>query len=287
MTEPLPACRVGPVRIGQGRLALIAGPCMAESLDLCLGVAEHLVRLCRRLEIGYVFKASYDKANRTSAASPRGPGLQRGLEWLAAVREKVGAPVTSDVHDPSQAAAAGGVLDCLQIPAFLCRQSDLLTAAAATGKAVNVKKGQFVSPWNMRYAVEKVRAAGNDNVLLTERGTTFGYDLLVNDFRSIPVMRSFAPVVFDVTHSVQQLGTGGQTGGQREFVPVLARAAVAAGADALFIETHPDPDKAASDAASQWPLERMEELLDVCRAVHDAVNRTRTQDAESASRRPT
>jgi len=265
MTEPVSACHVGPVCVGRDRLTLIAGPCMAESLDLCLRVAEHVGGLCRKLDIGYVFKASYDKANRTSAASQRGPGLDRGLGWLSTVREQVGVPVTSDVHDASQAAAAGEVLDCLQIPAFLCRQSDLLAAAAATGKAVNVKKGQFLSPWMMRFAVEKVRAAGNGDVLVTERGTTFGYDLLVNDFRSIPVMRAFAPVVFDATHSVQQLGTGARTGGQRSFVPTLARAAVAAGADALFIETHPDPDHAASDAGSQWPLEGMEALLGICR----------------------
>jgi len=272
MNESLPACRVGGVRVGAGPLVLIAGPCMAESLDLCLTVAEHMAGLCERRGIGYVFKASYDKANRTSADSPRGPGITRGLEWIAAVREKTGAPVTSDVHEPSQAAAAGAVLDLLQIPAFLCRQSDLLTAAARAGKAVNIKKGQFVSPWKMQFAVQKVRAAGNDNVLLTERGTTFGYDLLVNDFRSIPVMRPFAPVVFDATHSVQQLGDGGRTGGQREFVPVLARAAIAAGADALFIETHPDPARAASDAGSQWPLDQMGQLLDVCCAVYDAVS---------------
>ena len=272
MTDSLPTCHVGPVRIGEGALAVIAGPCMAESLEMCLQVAEHLKGLCERLGIGYVFKASYDKANRTSAGAVRGPGLAKGLAWLAAVREKVGVPVTSDVHDVSQAAPAGEVLDCLQIPAFLCRQSDLLVAAAQTGKAVNVKKGQFVSPWKMRFAAEKVRGAGNDNVLLTDRGTTFGYDLLVNDFRCVPIMREFAPVVFDATHSVQQLGGGGQTGGQRQFVPTLARAAMAAGADALFIETHPDPDHAASDVGCQWPLAGMQALLKSCQAVYAAVN---------------
>ncbi|MHC4717800.1 MAG: 3-deoxy-8-phosphooctulonate synthase, partial [Planctomycetota bacterium] len=193
MTDSASTCRIGPVRFGAAPLALIAGPCVAESLQICLQVAEHLHRLCRRLGIGYVFKASYDKANRTAADAARGPGLEQGLPWLAAVREKIGVPVTSDVHDVSQAPPAAEVLDCLQIPAFLCRQTDLLAAAGRTGKAVNVKKGQFVSPWRMRFAAEKVRSAGGADVLLTERGTSFGYDLLVNDFRSIPVMREFAP----------------------------------------------------------------------------------------------
>jgi len=258
------ACRIGPVTIGAGRLALIGGPCQAESLDLCLAVAERLAEVCGRLGIGYVFKASYDKANRTSLDAPRGPGLDQGLEWLAAVRQRVGVPVLSDVHDAAQAARAGEVLDAIQIPAFLCRQTDLLLAAGRTGRAVNIKKGQFVAPARMRFAVEKVRSTGNDNVLLTERGACFGYDLLVNDFRAIPVMREFAPVVFDATHSVQQPGTAEATGGQRQFVPVLARAAAAAGCDAVFIETHPDPANAASDAACQWPLDGMENLLRTC-----------------------
>jgi len=261
MNANLPVCRIGPVSVGAGKLVLIAGPCLAESLDLCLAVAGRLVELCARLDVGYVFKASYDKANRTSVDSPRGPGLERGLAWLQRVRERTGAPVLSDVHDVSQVAPAAEVLDCLQIPAFLCRQTDLLLAAGRAGKPVNIKKGQFVAPWKMRFAVEKVRSTGNQDVLVTERGTSFGYDLLVNDFRAIPIMRPFAPVVFDATHSTQQLGSGGQTSGQRQFVPTLAAAAVAAGADALFIETHPHPDRAASDAASQWPLEKMEELL--------------------------
>ena len=265
-----PQCRIGPVTVGAGRLVLIAGPCLAESLEMCLAVAERLAGICRELDIGYVFKASYDKANRTAGASPRGPGLEKGLEWLATVREKVGTPVLSDVHDVSQVAQAGEVLDCLQIPAFLCRQTDLLLAAGKTGKSVNIKKGQFMSPGNMRFAVEKVRSAGNDNVILTERGTTFGYDLLVNDMRAIPIMREFAPVVFDATHSIQQPGSGSITGGQRQFVPTLSAAAVAAGADALFIETHPDPDNAQSDAASQWPLDEMEPLLRRCLAIFQA-----------------
>ncbi len=265
-----PQCRIGDVTVGAGRLVLIAGPCLAESLDLCLSVAERLADICRKLDIGYVFKSSYDKANRTASASPRGPGLEKGLEWLAAVREKIGAPILSDVHDVSQASLAGEVLDCLQIPAFLCRQTDLLVAAGQTGKAVNIKKGQFVAPARMGFAVEKVRSTGNNNVMLTERGTTFGYDLLVNDMRAIPIMQEFAPVVFDATHSIQQPGSGGITGGQRQFVPALAAAAVAAGADALFIETHPDPDNAASDAASQWPMDEMETLLRRCLAIFRA-----------------
>ncbi|OPX22255.1 MAG: 3-deoxy-8-phosphooctulonate synthase [Planctomycetales bacterium 4484_123] len=262
MSAEPPTCRIGAVEIGAGKLALIAGPCLAESLELCLAVAEHLASLCEKLQVGYVFKASYDKANRTSVDAARGPGLRRGLEWLDQVRRKVGVPVLSDVHDVSQVAPAAEVLDCLQVPAFLCRQTDLLLAAGRCGRPVNIKKGQFVAPWKMRFAVEKVRSTGNQNVLVTERGTSFGYDLLVNDFRAIPIMRPFAPVVFDATHSTQQLGSGGQTGGQRQFVPTLAAAALAAGADALFIETHPRPEQAASDAASQWPLKKMEELLE-------------------------
>ncbi len=264
-------CRIGPVAVGTGKLVLIAGPCMAESLELCLEVAEAVQAACAALDIGYVFKASYDKANRTSADAARGPGLATGLEWLATVRQRVGVPVLSDVHDVGQAEAAGAVLDALQIPAFLCRQTDLLLAAGRTGKAVNVKKGQFIAPGKMRFAVAKVRSTGNANVLLTERGTTFGYDSLVNDFRAVPIMRAFAPVVFDATHSVQQPGSGGVTGGQRAFVPVLAKAAMAAGADALFIETHPDPDRASSDAGSQWPLAEIEPLLQNCLEIHRAV----------------
>jgi 2-dehydro-3-deoxyphosphooctonate aldolase (KDO 8-P synthase) len=264
-------CSIGQVQIGSGRLALIAGPCVAESLDLCLHVAEAMADLCKRLGVGYVFKASYDKANRSSGDSYRGPGLQQGLEWLAEVRRKVGAPVLSDVHEVAQVAPAA-VLDCLQIPAFLCRQTDLLLAAGRTGRCVNIKKGQFVAPWDMQLAVEKVRSTGNGQVLLTERGTFFGYNRLVTDFRSIPQMRAFAPVVFDATHSVQEPGgLGIASGGQRQYAPVLALAAMAAGADALFVETHPAPDRAKSDAACQMPLEEMEPLLRRCLAVHEAV----------------
>lgn len=262
---------IGNVVIGSSNLAVIAGPCMAESLELCLTVAGHMKALCDRLGIGYVFKASYDKANRTSGASYRGPGLELGLQWLATVRQELGVPVLSDVHEPYQCDIAGKVLDCLQIPAFLCRQTDLILAAADTGKCVNVKKGQFMAPWDMAQAVDKVRQAGNDNVLLTERGTSFGYNRLITDFRGIDQMRQCAPVVFDATHSVQEPGgLGSASGGRREFAPLLAGAAMAVGADGLFIETHPEPDKAKSDAASQVPLDQMEQLLRRCLAIRQA-----------------
>ena len=268
----LPTCRVGNVTIGDGTLAVIAGPCMAESLDLCLRVADAVAAFARELGVGCIFKASYDKANRTSLSAGRGPGLSQGLDWLAQVRERTHLPVLSDVHEPAHAAQAGQVLDCLQVPAFLCRQTDLLLAAGRTGKAVNVKKGQFVSPAKMQFAAEKIRSCGNQNVLLTDRGTCFGYDMLVSDFRCVPIMRPFAPVVFDATHSTQQ-GGAGFTGGQRRFVPVLARAAMAAGADALFIETHPDPEHALSDAGSQWPLAELRDLLARCVDIFHAARR--------------
>jgi len=265
-------CRIGPVVFGADRLALIAGPCLAESLPLCLDVAKALAELCRRLDVGFVFKASFDKANRTSGDSDRGPGLQKGLAWLREVRDAVGVPVLSDIHEPAQAAPAAEALDALQIPAFLCRQTDLLLAAGRAGKPVNVKKGQFMAPWDMKQAVEKLRSVGNEQVLLTERGTCFGYNRLVTDLRAIPQMQQFAPVVFDATHSVQEPGgLGNATGGQRQYAPLLAAAAVAAGADALFFETHPDPPRAKSDAAVQVPLDEMEPTLARCLAVFRAV----------------
>ena len=264
-------CRIGSVEFGGSPLSLIAGPCMAEGLDLCLTVARHMADVCRRLGIGYVFKASFDKANRSSAEGYRGPGMETGLAWLAEVRAQVGVPVLSDVHEVGQADPCGRVLDCLQVPAFLCRQTDLLVACGRTGKPVNVKKGQFMAPWDMKHAVAKVESTGNRHVLLTERGTFFGYNRLVTDLRSIPQMRQFAPVVFDATHSVQEPGgLGNASGGQREFAPILAMAAMTAGADALFIETHPEPDKARSDAACQIPLEQMEGVLRRCLAVRQA-----------------
>ena len=270
MTSPH-TCAIGPVTVGAGGLVLIAGPCVAESLSLCLDVAGQVAEICAALGVGYVFKASCDKANRTSLDSYRGPGMDEGLSWLAAVREQAGVPVLSDVHEPAQAAQAAQVLDCLQIPAFLCRQTDLLVAAGKTGKPVNIKKGQFMAPWDMSPAVEKVRRSGSDQVLVTERGTSFGYNRLVTDFRSIPQMQEFAPVVFDATHSVQEPGgLGSESGGRREYATVLACAAVAVGADALFIETHPDPPQARSDAACQLPLDRIEPLLRRCLAIQAA-----------------
>ncbi|MHC4176740.1 MAG: 3-deoxy-8-phosphooctulonate synthase [Planctomycetota bacterium] len=265
------SCTIGPIEIGAGQLVVIAGPCLAEDQDLCLTIGRTMVEVCGELGIGYVFKASFDKANRTSAASPRGPGLERGLEYLQAVREELKVPVLTDLHTPDQAAAVGAVVDSLQIPAFLCRQTDLLVAAAQTGKNVNIKKGQFMAPWDMGPAVEKVRAAGNDNVLLTERGTSFGYNRLITDFRSIPQMQAFAPVAFDVTHSIQEpAGQGNASGGQREFAPLLANAAMACGADALFVETHPAPEQALSDAACQLPLTEMATVLGQCKLLFEA-----------------
>jgi len=267
-------CHIGRVAIGAGELAVIAGPCVAENLDLCMNVARHMAGVCESLGIAYVFKASYDKANRSSGASYRGPGLRTGLDWLGGVKEHVGVPVLSDVHDVAQVAPAAEVLDCLQIPAFLCRQTDLLLEAGKAGKPVNIKKGQFMAPWDMRTAVDKVKSTGNGQVMLTDRGTSFGYNRLISDFRAIPIMRQYAPVVFDATHSIQiPAGQGGVSGGQVEFVPTLAGAAMAAGADALFIETHPDPANAKSDAACMVPLAEMERLLRRCLAIFRAARR--------------
>jgi len=266
------SCKIGNVRIGADQFVVIAGPCVAESLDMCVQIAETAAAACERLGIGYVFKASFDKANRSSKDSFRGPGLERGLEWLAAVRQHTGVRVLSYVHEVAQVEPAAQVLDCLQIPAFLCRQTDLLLAAGATGKAVNIKKGQFMAPWDMRLAVEKVRSAGCSDVLLTERGSCFGYNRLVTDLTAIPRMQQFAPVVFDATHSVQEpAGLGDASGGQRQYAPLLALAAVAVGADALFVETHPDPTCAKSDAATQLPLDELAGLLERCLKVRNAL----------------
>jgi len=257
------------------RLFLIAGPCVIENEKLCLQVAGAMKKTCAQLGIFYVFKASFDKANRTSAKSFRGPGLDEGLRVLAKVREQLGVPVLTDVHTENQAAIAGEVADILQIPAFLCRQTDLIEAAVATGQIVNLKKGQFLSPAEMGQVVEKARRAGAKKILLTERGTTFGYNNLVADMRSIPVMKRFGcPVVFDATHSVQLPGGGGdKSSGQREFAPVLARAALAAGASGLFIETHPNPDRALSDGPNMIPLAEMPALLRGLLKVFKAVAR--------------
>ncbi len=263
---------LGPYRVGPTQpLVLIAGPCVIESLDHCLRLGEALAAIARRCQLPCVFKASFDKANRSSGQSYRGPGLHAGLEILARVRREVGVPVLSDVHEPGQAEPAAAVLDCLQVPAFLCRQTDLLVACAAAGKCVNIKKGQFLAPDKMKLAVDKVRQAGNPNVLVTDRGTFFGYERLINDFTALEVMRQFAPVVFDATHSVQYPGGGGTvTGGRREYIPLLARAAVAAGVDALFMEVHDDPAHAKSDAATVWPLEQLEPLLKTLVAIRAA-----------------
>jgi 2-dehydro-3-deoxyphosphooctonate aldolase (KDO 8-P synthase) len=236
---------------------------MIESEALCLDIARHLKRTCQRLGIPYVFKASFDKANRTSGNSPRGPGLEAGLAVLEKIRSQLGLPVVTDIHNEAQAAIAGEIVDVLQIPAFLCRQTDLIAAAVATGAIVNLKKGQFLSPGEMQAVVAKARAGGGGKIILTERGTTFGYHNLVVDMRSIPIMkRAGCPVVFDATHSVQLPGAGGdKSSGQREFAPVLAASAVAAGADGLFIETHPEPDQALSDGPNMIPLDELPALL--------------------------
>jgi 2-dehydro-3-deoxyphosphooctonate aldolase (KDO 8-P synthase) len=245
------------------RPILIAGPCVIESEELCLRVAAALQKTCDRLGIFYVFKASYDKANRTSAKSFRGPGLEEGLRILGKVRARIGVPILTDIHNEAHAAIAGEVVDILQIPAFLCRQTDLIEAAAITGQIVNIKKGQFLSPLEMGQVIEKAKVAGAKKILVTERGTTFGYNNLVADMRSIPILLRFGfPVIFDATHSVQLPGGGGnKSSGQREFAPVLARAALAAGANGLFIETHPNPDRALSDGPNMIPLAEMPELL--------------------------
>ena len=255
----------GPVTFGNALpLALIAGPCVMESRAHALEMAAALKEMADAAGIGLVYKSSFDKANRTSAASARGIGLSAALEIFAEVKERFGLPVTTDVHEPAQCAAVAAVVDILQIPAFLCRQTDLLVAAAETGRVVNVKKGQFLAPWDMRNVAAKVRAAGNPNVMVCERGASFGYNTLVSDMRSLPIMAETtgAPVIFDATHSVQQPGGRGETsGGERRFVPVLARAAVAVGVAGVFIETHPDPDSAPSDGPNMVPLRELPALV--------------------------
>ncbi len=253
------------VTVGQGSpLLLIAGPCVIESRDLCLRIGEAVKTACAALRVPYIFKASFDKANRTSADSFRGPGMAKGLRVLEEVRRQLEVPVLSDVHLPEQCAPAAEVLDVLQIPAFLCRQTDLIVAAAETGKPLNIKKAQFMAPEEMRHPLRKARAAGNDQVLLTERGTSFGYHRLVNDMRAIPKMQALgSPVIYDGTHSVQEPGARGDcSGGDRAMVRPLCLAAVAAGADGLFLEVHPDPDQALSDAASMLPLNALKPLLE-------------------------
>lgn len=269
LTPPMSATprtvRVGNVALGNHLpLALIAGPCQIESAAHAFEVAEALVQIAARAGIGLIFKASYDKANRTSLAGARGVGLEQGLAALADIRAKLNVPVLTDVHTEDQAARAAEVVDVIQIPAFLCRQTDLLLAAGRTGRVVNVKKGQFLAPWDMRHVAAKIASTGNESILLTERGVSFGYNTLVADMRSLPIMAETGyPVVMDATHAVQSPGgAGGASGGDRRFAPVLARAAVAVGVAAVFIETHPDPDRAPSDGPNMIPLAAMPALIE-------------------------
>jgi 2-dehydro-3-deoxyphosphooctonate aldolase (KDO 8-P synthase) len=261
----MPSAQITPtLTIGQGHpLALVAGPCVIESEDFTLKMAEQIRHICDRLDIPFIFKSSFDKANRTSLTSFRGQSLDAGLRILQRVKETVGVPVLTDIHESGQAQTVAEVVDILQIPAFLCRQTDLLLAAAATGKPINVKKGQFLAPWDMKNVVKKLETGGANHILLTERGSSFGYNTLVVDFRGLPQMRELGyPVIFDATHSVQMPGGQGDTsGGQRQFVPPLARAAVAVGIDALFMEVHEHPDTAPSDGPNMVPLTQLEGLL--------------------------
>ena len=262
--SPSPVVEVGSVRFGNALpLALIAGPCQMESRAHALEMAAALKEICGKAGIGLVYKTSFDKANRTSIAGKRGMGLAASLAVFAEVRESLGLPVLTDVHEPGQCAVVAEVVDVLQIPAFLSRQTDLIVAAAATGRVVNIKKGQFLAPWDMKSAIAKVTAMGNARVMVTERGTSFGYNTLVTDMRGLPIMAGFgAPVIFDATHAVQKPGgLGGSSGGEREFVPVLARAAVAVGVAGVFIETHEDPDRAPSDGPNMVPLREFPALV--------------------------
>lgn len=278
------AISIGKIKIGGNNpLVVIAGPCVIESEKLCLDTARRLKELTDTLGVPYIFKSSYDKANRMSAQSFRGPGIAAGLKILAKVKEKTGVPVLSDVHCAHDVAAAAAVLDIIQIPAFLCRQTDILTAAAKTGKAVNIKKGQFLAPWDMRPIIKKVESAGNKNVILTERGVSFGYNNLVTDFRSLGIMRSFGyPVIFDATHSIQLPGAGGScSGGQREFVDGLARAAVAFGCDGLFMEVHPEPDKALCDGPNMIDIPSLERILKEVKRIEAALQWGRSPKGHS------
>ena len=273
--------QVGDVRIGSGNLFLIAGPCVIESEEHAIRMAEIIKGVTRALSFPFIFKASYDKANRTSIRSFRGPGIKEGLRILRKIKDELQLPVLTDVHDVADVAKVAEVVDILQIPAFLCRQTDLVVAVALSGRAVNIKKGQFVSPWDMRHVVEKCREAGNTQVFLTERGTSFGYNNLVVDMRSLSIMRKFAPVVFDATHSVQlpsaQADDQGPavSGGQPEFIPVLARAAVAAGVDGVFLEVHDNPKVAKSDGANALESNKLRDVLKELLAVRQALDAAR------------
>ena len=259
--------------IGGDKLTVLAGPCAIESLDVMRKTAEGLKTVCEKLDINYVFKSSYDKANRSSINSYRGLGMEKGLELLAQIKKEFDLPIVTDIHTPEQAAVAAEVADILQIPAFLCRQTDLLVAAAKTGKIVNIKKGQFLAPQQMKSLVKKVEDSGNKQIMLTDRGVSFGYNNLVSDFRAIPIMKEFGyPVVFDATHSVQMPGSNGDsTGGDRRFVPVLANCAMSAGADVLFFEVHPDPDNALCDGPNMLYLRDAEKVFAKCNAIFELI----------------
>ncbi|MBN2314940.1 MAG: 3-deoxy-8-phosphooctulonate synthase [Sedimentisphaerales bacterium] len=266
--------KIGNIDIGiDAPLFVMAGPCVIESKTLCLNIARRLLDISRKIEVPIIFKASFDKANRSSYHSFRGPGLEKGLDILSDVREETTLPIMTDVHEAVQAEPVGRVVDCLQIPAFLCRQTDLLCACAQTGKPINIKKGQFLSPEEMKNAVDKIRACDNHKIMLTERGTFFGYNRLVNDMTAIESMKKLGcPVIFDATHSTQQPGGLGQaSAGRREMAPLLARAAIAAGANGLFVEVHPEPEKAKSDAACIMPIDWLEELLSVCKKIFNVI----------------
>ena len=263
---------IGHVEFGRTQLSLIAGPCVIEGRDHALKMASAIKQITEKIGIPIIYKSSFDKANRTSINSNRGPGLEEGLAILDCVKKETGLPILTDIHDASQASIVAEVVDILQIPAFLCRQTELLIAAAVTGKVVNVKKGQFLAPWDMKYVVEKLTDSGCDDILLTDRGYQFGYNNLVADMRSIPLMQKLGyPVLFDATHSAQIPGGGAKTGGQRENIPILAKAAGAAGCDGVFMEVHDQPDKAKSDAATQWSLNSLEELLRTLLKIHEVV----------------
>lgn len=262
--------------VGKGQpLVILSGPCVIESEDHCLSTAEALKQIFSKFNINLIFKSSYDKANRSSYSSFRGPGLENGLRILEKVKRELDLPVVTDIHSPEEALAAGQVCDLIQIPAFLCRQTDLINAAAKTGIPVTVKKGQFMAPWDMGNVVEKIRTAGNNSIILTDRGTTFGYNNLVCDMRSIPIMQGFGvPVCFDATHAVQLPGgLGNASGGQREYIPVLAKAALAAGADCLFMESHPNPTEAKSDASSVLDLKDLPRLLSTLEKLYDLIQK--------------
>ena len=275
---------IGNVRFGKGELSFLLGPCVVESSKHAIFMAREIRAICDGVGAGVVYKSSFDKANRSSIESFRGKGMEFGLEVLAEVKAEIGVPIVTDIHEPHQAEKAAQVADILQIPAFLCRQTDLLIAAAKTGKAVNVKKGQFLAPWDAKNIVEKLREAGCEKILLTERGTSFGYNNLVVDLRSFPIMRSFGvPVVFDVTHSLQLPGgLGKATGGQAEYIEHFARAGVACGVDAVFMEVHDDPARAPSDGPNQLPLARLENLLIKLKQIHHLVNEIKSAEAQTS-----